>query len=118
MTEKRAALALLVTTALTGAVMAGGSSAASASATQTTQATVRHTEAEVTSTAHLTKLAQRAVDAGAPGVIVRVDGGHGPATEIVRQAPWTRSGHVLHQAVDPRGADRRGGRARPDVRAR
>ena len=30
-----------------------------------------------------------------PGVIVRVNDGNGPATEIVRQAPWTRAEHTL-----------------------
>jgi len=43
----------------------------------------------------LTTLAQQVVDAGAPGVIVRVDDGRGPVTEIVRQAPWTGADHTL-----------------------
>lgn len=38
--------------------------------------------------AQLTTLAQQLVDAGAPGVIVRVDDGHGRPVEIAEQAPW------------------------------
>ncbi|MFG3508639.1 serine hydrolase domain-containing protein [Streptomyces sp. NPDC047821] len=38
--------------------------------------------------AELARLAQRLVDAGAPGVIVRVTDGSGRPVEIVRQAPW------------------------------
>ncbi|WP_371779689.1 serine hydrolase domain-containing protein [Streptosporangium subroseum] len=89
--RRHAALALLLTTALTGAV-AAGASAASASATRITAG---HTEAEVTRTAQLTRLARQAVDAGAPGVIVRVNDGNGPTAKIVRQAPWTRAEHTL-----------------------
>ncbi|WP_329571247.1 serine hydrolase domain-containing protein [Kitasatospora sp. NBC_01266] len=33
-------------------------------------------------------MAQQLVDAGAPGVIVRVDDGHGRPVEIAEQAPW------------------------------
>ncbi|MFF7638434.1 serine hydrolase domain-containing protein [Kitasatospora sp. NPDC008050] len=38
--------------------------------------------------AQLTKLAKQLVDAGAPGVVVRVDDGHGRPVEIAEQAPW------------------------------
>ncbi|WP_107102358.1 serine hydrolase domain-containing protein [Streptomyces phaeochromogenes] len=43
----------------------------------------------------LATLAQRDVNAGAPGVIVRVDKGNGRPIEIARQAPWTRADHTL-----------------------
>ncbi|MFF8288883.1 hypothetical protein ACF068_06555 [Streptomyces sp. NPDC016309] len=36
----------------------------------------------------LARLARELVDAGAPGVVVRVTGGRGRPVEIVRQAPW------------------------------
>ncbi|MEA5365365.1 serine hydrolase domain-containing protein [Amycolatopsis sp., V23-08] len=43
----------------------------------------------------LAELAQRTVDAGAPGVVVRVGTGHGPPVELARQAPWTTADHRL-----------------------
>ncbi|MFI5958788.1 serine hydrolase domain-containing protein [Cryptosporangium sp. NPDC051539] len=43
----------------------------------------------------LAALAQQTVDAGAPGVVVRVDQGDGQVIEIARQAPWSRADHVL-----------------------
>ncbi|MGW2978632.1 serine hydrolase domain-containing protein [Streptomyces humidus] len=43
----------------------------------------------------LAKLSQQAADAGSLGVIVRVDGGRGPAVEIARQAAWTKADHIL-----------------------
>ncbi|GAA2614533.1 serine hydrolase domain-containing protein [Paractinoplanes durhamensis] len=43
----------------------------------------------------LAAAAQRVVDAGAPGVIVRVDDGHGRVTSLARQVPWSRADHVL-----------------------
>ena len=45
--------------------------------------------------ARLATLAQQAVDAGAPGVIVRVADGDGRVIEITRQASWTRADHAL-----------------------
>jgi D-alanyl-D-alanine carboxypeptidase len=45
--------------------------------------------------AQLDRLAQALVDAGAPGVIVRVDDGSGRPVEIARQARWTRQDHRL-----------------------
>jgi D-alanyl-D-alanine carboxypeptidase len=45
--------------------------------------------------ARLDQLARKLVDAGAPGVIVRVDDGHGKPIEIAEQAPWTRKDHRL-----------------------
>lgn len=47
-----------------------------------------HTAADPTG---LAALAQQVVDAGAPGVVVRVEDGHGRVTEIVRQAAWARA---------------------------
>ncbi|WP_328497887.1 beta-lactamase family protein [Streptomyces sp. NBC_00414] len=43
----------------------------------------------------LAALAQKDVDAGAPGVVVRVDKGDGRVIEIARQASWTRADHIL-----------------------
>ncbi|GAB3896184.1 serine hydrolase domain-containing protein [Kibdelosporangium lantanae] len=43
----------------------------------------------------LRHLAQEVVAAGAPGVVVRVDDGHGRPVEIVEQAPWARRDHQL-----------------------
>ncbi|MEV4064320.1 serine hydrolase domain-containing protein [Nonomuraea dietziae] len=45
--------------------------------------------------AQLQLLARKLVEAGAPGVIVRVDDGRGRPVEIAEQAPWTRRDHVL-----------------------
>ncbi|MEV0280151.1 serine hydrolase domain-containing protein [Streptomyces sp. NPDC050610] len=49
----------------------------------------------VTGPVHLADLAQRVVDAGVPGVIVRVGHGRRPVVEIARQAAWTRPDHRL-----------------------
>lgn len=46
-------------------------------------------------TDRLRQLAQHLIDAGAPGVIVRVDDGHGRPVEFAEQAPWTREDHRL-----------------------
>ncbi|WP_433266493.1 serine hydrolase domain-containing protein [Actinosynnema sp. CS-041913] len=43
----------------------------------------------------LSRTAQRFVDAGVPGVVVRVDDGRGRPVEIVRQAGWSVSDHRL-----------------------
>jgi D-alanyl-D-alanine carboxypeptidase len=43
----------------------------------------------------LSELVRRTVDAGAPGVVVRVDSGYGPPIELARQAPWTAADHRL-----------------------
>ncbi|MEV7009299.1 serine hydrolase domain-containing protein [Streptosporangium sp. NPDC051022] len=45
--------------------------------------------------AQLQQLARKLVDAGAPGVIVRVDDGRGRPVEIAEQATWTRRDHLL-----------------------
>jgi D-alanyl-D-alanine carboxypeptidase len=73
--RRRAATTLALATILTGAIIA-----APALAAQIDQ---------------LTRLAQQDVDAGAPGVIVRVDDGTGSPIEIARQAAWTRPDHTL-----------------------
>lgn len=43
----------------------------------------------------LATIVDQAVAAGTPGLIVRVNDGHGPVKSIVRQAAWTRKDHVL-----------------------
>ena len=48
--------------------------------------------------AELERLAQELVRAGAPGVIVRIDDGHGRPVEIAEQARWTRRDHRLSAA--------------------
>ncbi|GII96126.1 serine hydrolase domain-containing protein [Sinosporangium siamense] len=45
--------------------------------------------------AQIRQLARDLVNAGAPGVIVRVDDGTGRPVEIAEQAPWARRDHVL-----------------------
>ncbi|GII60946.1 serine hydrolase [Sphaerisporangium krabiense] len=52
--------------------------------------------------ARLQELARKLVDAGAPGVIVRVDDGRGRPVEIAAQAPWTRRDHLLTAADEYR----------------
>lgn len=43
----------------------------------------------------LATIAQRTVNAGAPGVIVRVDDGRRRPVEVTRQAPWSKAGHTV-----------------------
>lgn len=84
-------LTLVLAAALIGALGACGASAAQAGAAHASAgrpSTVAAQEA-------LAGLARHDVDAGAPGVIVRVDDGSGPSIEIARQAPWTRADHTL-----------------------
>ncbi|WP_214316828.1 serine hydrolase domain-containing protein [Nonomuraea sediminis] len=45
--------------------------------------------------AQIQQLARKLVEAGAPGVIVRVDDGRGRPVEVAEQAPWTRRDHLL-----------------------
>ncbi|GLY40488.1 serine hydrolase [Amycolatopsis sp. NBRC 101858] len=74
--RRRAGLALLVAVALSGVLTACDETPGPAGV-------------------GLAELAQRDVDAGAPGVIVRVDDGSGRVVELARQAPWTTADHVL-----------------------
>jgi D-alanyl-D-alanine carboxypeptidase len=92
--RRRAGLALLATVAVGSALTA---CAATPSPAVAVPAALERTEGSTAAAqrARLTTLAQQDVDAGAPGVIVRVDDGHGPAIEIARQAPWSRADHVL-----------------------
>jgi D-alanyl-D-alanine carboxypeptidase len=48
--------------------------------------------------AELESLARELVDAGAPGVLVRVDDGRGQPVQITEQAPWSRPDHLLGAA--------------------
>ena len=43
----------------------------------------------------LAKIVDQTVAAGTPGLIVRVNDGHGPVRTIVRQAAWTKKDHTL-----------------------
>ncbi|MFF4542124.1 serine hydrolase domain-containing protein [Streptomyces aureus] len=54
--------------------------------------------------AHLRDLARKLVDAGVPGVIVRVGDGHGRPIEISEQAAWTKKDHRLRADDEVREA--------------
>ncbi|BCL29749.1 serine hydrolase domain-containing protein [Streptomyces aurantiacus] len=83
----QAGLTLLVAAALTGTLGAcGGAAARQPSAP---------VGADVSQQARLAELVRQDVAAGAPGVIVRVDDGHGRTIEIARQASWSRADHTL-----------------------
>ncbi|MEY9947651.1 serine hydrolase domain-containing protein [Kitasatospora sp. GAS1066B] len=90
--RRQAALTLVLAAALTGTLAACGSSAAPQASAH---APTGSPNAVAAREARLAGLAQQDVDAGAPGVIVRVDDGNGPAIEIARQAPWTTADHAL-----------------------
>ncbi|MET9296641.1 serine hydrolase domain-containing protein [Streptomyces sp. NPDC003077] len=60
-----------------------------------TQAAAGPSAARPAAGTHLTGLAQKAVDTGSPGIIVRVDSGNGKPVEVTRQAPWTKDDHRL-----------------------
>lgn len=85
--RRQAGLTLLVAAALTGTLGACGGAAA-----QQPSAPVG---ADGSQRARLAELARKDLDAGAPGVIVRVDDGHGRPIEIARQAFWSRDDHTL-----------------------
>jgi D-alanyl-D-alanine carboxypeptidase len=95
--RRQAGLALLTAVGLSSVLTAcdeaaGPQPAASSSAAAAPTGT---TGAAVAPQGELTELAQQVVDAGAPGVIVRVDDGGGHPTEIARQAPWSNADHTL-----------------------
>nr|WP_108999276.1 serine hydrolase domain-containing protein [Streptomyces rishiriensis] len=54
--------------------------------------------------AHLRELARKLVDEGVPGVVVRVDDGHGRPIEISEQAAWTKKDHRLRADDEVREA--------------
>jgi D-alanyl-D-alanine carboxypeptidase len=54
--------------------------------------------------AQLQQLARKLVDEGVPGVIVRVDDGHGRPIEISEQAAWTKKDHLLRADDEVREA--------------
>ena len=93
----RRRLALLMTVALSSALAACDTAAdpPSAASASAVPVAVERTDGAAAPQTRLAALAQNVVDAGAPGVIVRIDDGRGPAVEIARQAPWTRADHVL-----------------------
>ncbi|HEX4788266.1 MAG TPA: hypothetical protein VH372_07370 [Actinospica sp.] len=71
------------TACASGGTRPGTAAPAAGSASRTSTATA------------LDSLARQLVDDGAPGVIVRVDDGHGATIQIARQATWTVRDHVL-----------------------
>ncbi|WP_406445710.1 beta-lactamase family protein [Streptomyces sp. NBC_01613] len=89
---RRAYLTLALATALTASLTACETSAA---AQGTAHTPTGRPSAVTTQEAQLARLAQQNVAAGAPGVVVRIDKGNGPAIAITRQAPWTRADHTL-----------------------
>ncbi|MDH6127285.1 serine hydrolase domain-containing protein [Kitasatospora sp. GP82] len=94
--RRQAGLTLALAAALTTTLAACGSSAAPSVAPQASaHASPGSPGAPAAREARLAGLAQQDVDAGAPGVIVRVEDGNGPAIEIARQAPLTKADHVL-----------------------
>lgn len=57
-----------------------------------------------TTRAHLRSLARMLVEEGVPGVVVRVDDGHGRPIEISEQAAWTEKDHRLRADDEVREA--------------
>ncbi|MFS8359105.1 serine hydrolase domain-containing protein [Streptomyces sp. CWNU-52H] len=95
---RQAYLTLALATALTGTLVACESSAAAESTAA--HAPAGRPSAVAAQKAQLEKLdalAQQVVDAGAPGVVVRVDQGKGDGRviEIARQAAWSEADHTL-----------------------
>ncbi|WP_406118039.1 serine hydrolase domain-containing protein [Streptomyces sp. NBC_00989] len=89
---RRAHLTLALAAVLTGALTA---CTAATAAQDTASASAGRTGVPAAEEARLATLAQQVVDAGAPGVLVRVDNGRGQATSIARQASWARDEHTL-----------------------
>ncbi|WP_328511741.1 serine hydrolase [Streptomyces mirabilis] len=89
---RQAYLTLALAAALTGTLATCEASAASQGTAHTRTG---RPGVEAAQEARLARLAQQDVDAGAPGVVVRVGKGDGRAIEIARQAPWTRADHAL-----------------------
>ncbi|MFI6471179.1 serine hydrolase domain-containing protein [Streptomyces sp. NPDC050516] len=84
--RRPAALALALATVLVASTAAGATAAAALNPEPTARG-----HAEAAARTRLAEAVQRAVDAGAPGVIMRVDDGRGHPVALARQAPWTRT---------------------------
>lgn len=95
--HRQAGLALLTAMALGGLLTACDEDTDSRPAASSSAATAPAgaTGAAADPQDKLTELAQRVVDAGAPGVIVRADNGSGHPIEIARQASWSTADHAL-----------------------
>ncbi|MEV6443124.1 serine hydrolase domain-containing protein [Amycolatopsis sp. NPDC051716] len=91
---RKAGAALLATVALSGVLTACDEADGPQPATSSSAPT-RTAGAAGSQQGGLADLAQRVVDAGAPGVIMRADSGSGQVTEIARQAPWSTGDHTL-----------------------
>ena len=89
--RRRSAFSALAVAAVLGSATACASSGAKNDAPASAVGSGSRTSA----TATLNSLAQQLVDDGAPGVIVRVDDGHGAPIQIARQAAWSVPDHVL-----------------------
>lgn len=87
--RSRVLLALLIPTVLV--IELAGCSTSPAAVPSTTHSSAASSEL----TTQLTTLADHAVSAGVPGVIVRVDKGDGNVIELTRQAPLTTADHRL-----------------------
>ncbi|MFJ4626915.1 serine hydrolase domain-containing protein [Streptomyces sp. NPDC088847] len=99
LTGLRAGAAVAVCAALVVPLAASPSSADSVRGS----AVVRQ-DATSATRAHLRDVARKLVAAGVPGVIVRVDDGHGRPIEISEQAAWTRKDHRLRADDEVREA--------------
>jgi len=100
--RRQAGLALLAAVALTSVLTACDAAATSQPTTppSAVSAAADLTGADLTGDAaarqgRLAAVAQQNLDAGVPGVIIRVDDGHGQPIEVARQAPWSKADHVL-----------------------
>ena len=57
--------------------------------------TVGQKPADQNQSRRLAEIVDQTVAAGTPGLVVRVNDGHGPVLTIVRQAAWTKKDHIL-----------------------
>lgn len=87
----RAATAAVALTGLLGLGACAAADRTPGSAAGTSTAPAGH----VVPGAALDALAQRDVDAGAPGVVIRIDDGRRPPVTVAKQADWTRADHRL-----------------------
>ncbi|MDF3288082.1 serine hydrolase domain-containing protein [Streptomyces silvisoli] len=84
--RRRMALAVPLTAALVCAATACSAGSVTPTSTTTSASVARF---------QLARLARQDVAAGAPGVLVRVDDGHGSPIQIARQAAWSVADHKL-----------------------
>jgi D-alanyl-D-alanine carboxypeptidase len=93
--SRRGLTTALVLAVGAGAVGCGSDVAAGRTSAHVTTAPATVRAAGPSPAGRLEKMADQSVAAGVPGVIVRVNDGHGPVVNIARQAPWTTADHRL-----------------------